>query len=591
LWVIRRGENHTTRIEQIPIGLATVPMAVAASSAFPGFFPPIMLTGADVGARGGEYGRKAYTDGGVFDNLGVRMFRCLAHASPDGRLPWDGVLVSDAGRPFEVQSKVRAAGIIRTAMRASDILMDRVWQLETETFRDTPGFAFARITNIVDPEEDPTALHPEVQRQLSGIRTDLDRFSDLEISSLVRHGYCVGGKTCRARPDLFGKEVLAEPVAATADEQRPASSSPADLVEQTLLEREPASVTVTSGALPPSPLHRLRTLLQSARDWIESALASGAAKRLGSFLPRHQPTEATRTARTLNAASARRVWTTLLDHRDWTSYVYVPLIVPLLFLTPYFVIKAYERSHRINQIYESLAQESRDLEQMTRLIDGPVPPFTGERAQALPLDKLPDPKDFTILQDLRIVDLRRWNPASGFGSSVYGYRRLKVRKEPNNQSNAFRISVLAISPDTQVRFPPQQLKPELYSRSLTTHGRPEQLRHWEVGADLTSVPPGEPVDIIYEHFSPGLFLKSGIEATTLAFDVEMETIELSRWLLLPQDREHGGYQLVRHPSDRPTAVEIVKPVTEFRADDRTILAFKLLALKPGYTYELTWFYR
>ena len=34
LWVIRRGENHTTRIEQIPIGLATVPMAVAASSAF-----------------------------------------------------------------------------------------------------------------------------------------------------------------------------------------------------------------------------------------------------------------------------------------------------------------------------------------------------------------------------------------------------------------------------------------------------------------------------------------------------------------------------------------------------------------------------
>src|SRR5262249_21792372 len=48
-----------------------------ASSAFPGFFPPLELTGAEVGAGAGEFGRQAYTDGGVFDNLGVRMFHCL----------------------------------------------------------------------------------------------------------------------------------------------------------------------------------------------------------------------------------------------------------------------------------------------------------------------------------------------------------------------------------------------------------------------------------------------------------------------------------------------------------------------------------
>src|SRR6185436_10795045 len=78
LWMIRREAGHTFRIEQFHIGLATVPMAVAASSAFPGFFPPLELTGSDVGARSGEFGRKAYTDGGVFDNLGVRVFRFLA---------------------------------------------------------------------------------------------------------------------------------------------------------------------------------------------------------------------------------------------------------------------------------------------------------------------------------------------------------------------------------------------------------------------------------------------------------------------------------------------------------------------------------
>src|SRR5271165_2151737 len=77
LMMMHRQPGHADRMERIHVGLATVPMAVTASSAFPGFFPPVELTGADVGASGGEFGRQSYTDGGVFDNLGVRMFRCL----------------------------------------------------------------------------------------------------------------------------------------------------------------------------------------------------------------------------------------------------------------------------------------------------------------------------------------------------------------------------------------------------------------------------------------------------------------------------------------------------------------------------------
>src|SRR4051812_48149809 len=77
LLMVRRQPGSTFRIDRIRVGLATVPMAVTASSAFPGFFPPLELTGADVGAGDGEFGRQAYTDGGVFDNLGVRMFGLL----------------------------------------------------------------------------------------------------------------------------------------------------------------------------------------------------------------------------------------------------------------------------------------------------------------------------------------------------------------------------------------------------------------------------------------------------------------------------------------------------------------------------------
>src|SRR5689334_5732658 len=102
LWMIRRERGHSFQIDRFQIGLATVPMAVAASSAFPGFFPPLELTGADVGARSGEFGRQAYTDGGVFDNLGVRVFRFLAKSPSADERAWDAVLVSDVGKPFEI---------------------------------------------------------------------------------------------------------------------------------------------------------------------------------------------------------------------------------------------------------------------------------------------------------------------------------------------------------------------------------------------------------------------------------------------------------------------------------------------------------
>jgi hypothetical protein len=88
--------------------------------------------------------------------------------------------------------------------------MDRVWQLELETLAATPGFVFAPITEVLEPGEDPTAPHAEVQRHVAGIRTNFDRFSELEISSLVRHGYRVGRKACRARPDLFGDDLRTE---------------------------------------------------------------------------------------------------------------------------------------------------------------------------------------------------------------------------------------------------------------------------------------------------------------------------------------------------------------------------------------------
>ena len=50
LLMMRRRAQGVYRPERIHVGLATVAMAVTASSAFPGFFPPLELRGVDVGA-------------------------------------------------------------------------------------------------------------------------------------------------------------------------------------------------------------------------------------------------------------------------------------------------------------------------------------------------------------------------------------------------------------------------------------------------------------------------------------------------------------------------------------------------------------
>ena len=116
---------------------------------------------------------------------------------------FDTVIVSDAGKEFYVSHQTTGGGLLATGMRASDILMDRVWRLEVDHF-SAKGLVFAPISTTVNLADDPEALHPQIQRQVAVMRTDLDKFDDLEISGLIRQGYGVMRQACRLRHDLFG---------------------------------------------------------------------------------------------------------------------------------------------------------------------------------------------------------------------------------------------------------------------------------------------------------------------------------------------------------------------------------------------------
>ena len=127
--------------------MATLPRVVGASSAFPGFFPPVEISAEDLGVREGQFPTESFTDGGVYDNLGTRAFAWLEEEVG----AFDRVLVSDAGKPFQILGD-QSLGFIGQSIRASDILWDRVWQLERENFGQQSGFSFLPTTEIVSRE-------------------------------------------------------------------------------------------------------------------------------------------------------------------------------------------------------------------------------------------------------------------------------------------------------------------------------------------------------------------------------------------------------------------------------------------------------
>jgi predicted acylesterase/phospholipase RssA len=165
-----------------------VAFAVAASSAFPPLFPPIVVDHDVLFTSREEFPNPfLLTDGGVYDNLGIdRLLWYHENHSKD----IDTFIVSDAGGAFDWQLDRKYTFTISRNVRASDLLMKRVTHLEYERLGPDHNSLFARVkidreTNAADGQN----LSPAAQRQLRNVRTDLDAFSRTEIAYLVRHGY------------------------------------------------------------------------------------------------------------------------------------------------------------------------------------------------------------------------------------------------------------------------------------------------------------------------------------------------------------------------------------------------------------------
>ena len=674
----KRLPGELFRFERLHAGLATLPLAVTASSAFPGFFPPLQVNGAEVGAAGGQFNRQVFTDGGVFDNLGVRMFRniertwigresqltlddmydaeCVVKAlnsanglhdnTPLGRIRqiyqesnggrpsgddhpeavastlsevitgpalyrdpsfeavqpddpeaasllesarlsgkdlehrdrvwlnrqlletvlrqvtgrrclrpmtsmFDQVIVSDAGKHLQARTEVRAAGLIGTAMRASDIGMDRVWQLEKETFGNQPGFLFMSLSDVVQPHEDPTALHPEIQRRLPEIRTDLDGFSLLEVSTLVRHGYCVARAICRRRPELFGDDVPTLPPWDPADHGTPMMA-------------------------PTAGKRRRMSLLGNQRGPAAEVVA----------------------ARVLQRSAARRVWSRLFDYKDWASYVYLAVLLPLLSILPLMGWKYWHERGEAKKNREAMwaiARSGQDQQVLIDLVQNrPLAPWQPLQYEEVAEFEPADYEGITFISDTLIFDLRQGTlamPTDKEGDSVhttYLRRRIRLLKDADYTGKSplrYQFNVPAHKAD--VRCLNAKLDPVL-RRQKAAPGAGGEASRWELRLDLSRVPLETPIDVQLEIFMKDRLPDDFVTEPRETARVEAPVGMLSMWLVLPENKPYESYRILELDPKSPGAAKAIHPSEGIEDSDGTIIYWSLLDPNPDRQYECHW---
>jgi NTE family protein len=171
--------------------------AVAASSAFPPVFPPMRLEWA---SQPGKFAVDFVTlaDGGIYDNMGV-------NPTLRARNALDYVIVSDGGKPFDIDEQPTTGSGTMVLRESIDVLMEQVRGLEFDRLhhRHLAQQGPKPLWFSIDSGEGEA--QPGDAEAASAVRTHLKRLSAREMEVLTRHG----GALVESRLRRYAPELLA----------------------------------------------------------------------------------------------------------------------------------------------------------------------------------------------------------------------------------------------------------------------------------------------------------------------------------------------------------------------------------------------
>ena len=180
--------------------------AVAASSAFPPIFSPVVIeTDPNLWADGSDTPnltelrrRIVLADGGVYDNMGLESLIDNVDIS----------LVSDAGAPFDIEEDP-ASNYLSQLGRVRDILIDQTralrkrWLVEEFEAKRKRGAYWGIGTKVADYRDEQCAFKDtQITRSLAAVPTRLAAFEPEVRARLVNWGYVLCDAALRSRAEL-----------------------------------------------------------------------------------------------------------------------------------------------------------------------------------------------------------------------------------------------------------------------------------------------------------------------------------------------------------------------------------------------------
>jgi hypothetical protein len=287
----------------------------------------------------------------------------------------------------------------------------------------------------------------------------------------------------------------------------------------------------------------------------------------------------------------------LFDPRDWTSYVYLPLLAVFFILLPMTAFRYVRNAQQNERLIEWLYQGNPDLAEVKNILQLPPTPWpkgSGATPEERASFEFTTNIGFKVVKETRIADLRHWDPTDFTDSMVEWVRDLSAFKD-SDENSVFTQELIPTNANAQVRFPPQELQPTLFKTPDTA-----ELEHgirtctWGVTYDFSHVPKGQIEELRSITQSAGTNVGRDWAGGHMRFIIRTDTSIFSMWLLMPQGKAYSSWLLTRTytptVAGKPGKVEAVKPVEEFGASDPTIIGFHLVSLKAGDTYEVSWTY-
>jgi hypothetical protein len=361
------------------------------------------------------------------------------------------------------------------------------------------------------------------------IRTDLDRFSRLEISTLIQHGYCVARQVVRESPQLLNNDIPAGPPwdPFASREPQPGSSMP--------------SLSDPSVVLP--------------------------------------------VARTLQRSSVRRMLSTLFSARDWPTYVWLPLIVLTLLTVPTTLYQTRKIAVQQQQVLSAVAKSNPLYGDVLRMLQSEkpymIPPIEFEEVDSV------EPLDFTgydVISDDRIYNLRGWTSSDRPQYAARMHARFRVLKtEEAKERPILRIQLPSHKETMKVEYLPATLKPT-HVRKTTADG----LYLYQTSLDLSRMPVDTETTLVVRQVMPTNMATQELDIGRFKFTIAARTGLVRIRVLLPQKRLHDHFALYRFPINQPDKIELVHATTSVEVPTGAIATFELINPPEGYRYECRW---